>query len=287
MTAIVERLGQLGAAYRDPFTELDFAAADPSLPWLPLDLLSIGALPMATGMSEMEKRRFSQIEFARLCAAGLWLEGLLISRVTRQGFVAARTAETRVILQEVREETGHSLMFLEMIDRAGLSGIQLLGPTRLLTWVAHRLDPAEAEFWAMVYIGESVTNSFVQRALRLASDGAALCPLARQVMVLHHRDETRHIAAARAFLESRIAAMGPMRRRAFAATLGFLLGRFLTATLYPTAASLDALGFADPEGVADAVRACADRHRLARACSEPSLALIRRTGLAGGGRTAA
>ena len=283
MTTIVERLGRLGAAYRDPFAELDFAAADPSLPWLPLDILSVGALPMAAGMSEAERLRFSQIEFARLCAAGLWLEGLLISRVTRQGFVAARTAETRVILQEVREETGHSLMFLEMIDRAGLSGVELLGPTGLLTWVAHRLDPAGAEFWAMVYIGESVTNCFVQRALRSAADGAALCPLARQVMTLHHKDETRHIAAARAFLEARVAAMGSARRRAFAATLGFLLERFLGATLYPTAASLDALGIADADGVARDVRASPERRRLARACAEPSLALIRHTGLAGGG----
>jgi hypothetical protein len=280
MTAIIERLGQIGAHYRDPIVALDFSAADMSLPWLPYDLLSVGGLPIAGELSEAQRRRFSQIEFARLCAAGLWLEGLLISRLTRNGFIAARADETRVILQEVREESGHSLMFLEMIDRAGLAGVELLGPTRLLTWVAHRLDPAGAEFWAMVYIGESVTNTFVQRALRLAADGAPICRLARDVMALHHRDEACHIAAAHAFLKTRIATMGRARRRAFAVLLGFLLERFLTATLYPTGASLASLGIADPERIARTARACPARRRLAHACAEPSLALIRDAGLA-------
>jgi hypothetical protein len=280
MTAILERLGEHGAHYRDPLGTLDFSAADPSLPWLPYDLLSVRNLPAAVGLSDAQRHRFSQIEFARLCAAGLWLEGLLISRLTRDGFVAARADETRVILQEVREESGHSLMFLEMIDRAGLGGVKLLGPTRLLTWVAHHLDPAGAPFWAMVYIGESVTNTFVQRALRMAGDGAGICPLARAVMALHHRDESRHIAVARAFLRMRIAAMGGLGRRAFAAMLGFLLDQFLTATLYPTAASLACLGIADAARVAGAVRACPARQRLARDCAEPSLDLIRETGLA-------
>ena len=41
-----------------------------------------------------------------------------------------------------------------------------MGDTRLLTKVARRLDPRGAEFWAMVYIGESVTDNFALRALR-------------------------------------------------------------------------------------------------------------------------
>lgn len=279
MTAIIERLGRLGARYRDPLARLEFGAADPSRPWLPYELLSLSALPEQAQMTEVQRRRFSQIEFARLCAAGLWLEGLLISRVTRRGFVAARADEARVALQEVREEAGHGLMFIEMIDRAGLSGVELLGPTRLLTWIAHRLEPEQAEFWAMVYIGESVTNSFVARALRFAAEGAPLCPLARQVMELHHRDEARHIAAARAFLEARAAAMGSLRRRAFAATFRFLLARFLTATLYPTPASLAALGIPEPRRVAGAVRACPERRRLARACAAPALGFVAAAGL--------
>ena len=279
MSVSLERLGELGARYRDPFVELDFDAADASRPWLPFELLSLAALPVQRTLTESERLRLSRVEFSRLCAAGLWLEGLLISRVTARGFVGARANDVRVMLQEVREEAGHGLMFLEMIERAGLSGIELLGPTRLLTGVARRLDPRHAEFWAMVYIGESVTNNFAARALRPVPDAAPICPLAREVLALHHRDEARHIAAARTLLEARISAMGPLRRRAFAAAFNFLLARFLAATLYPTPGSLAAVGIREPQRMARAARACPVRRALSRACAAPALRLIARAGL--------
>lgn len=280
MSATLARLRRRAAHYRDPLAELDFGCADPARPWLPSELLSVAMLPQYAGMSEADRIRLSRVDFARLCAAGIWLEGLLMSRATARGFVGVPAEEACVVLQEVREEAGHGLMFLEMIERAGLSGVALLGPTRLLTWIARRLGPEDAEFWAMVYIGESVTNNFVARALRPTAPGAAICPLARRVMALHHRDEARHIAAARALLEARIARMGWLRRRTFAALLHFLLRRFLEATLYPTAASLEALGIPDAARVARSVRASPGRRDLAQACAGPALTFMVRTGLA-------
>ncbi len=278
MSAALDRLGD--APYRDPVAAIDWSAADPALPWLPPRMLSLAGLETQAEMSADTVVRFSRVEFARLCAAGLWLEGLLISRVTCGGFLAAPTDEARIMLREVREESGHSLMFLEMIDRAGLSGVALLGSTGLLTRIAHRLDAGDAEFWAMVYVGESVTDTFAVQALRHAKEaGAAICPVAHQVLSLHHRDEARHIAAAREFLEGRVAAMTPLRRRLFSATLRFLLGRVVRATLYPTAASLQALGLAQPERAARAARTCPERRRLARACAAPALRFMARSGL--------
>lgn len=139
MTALLRRLADHGSRYRDPLAVVDWSAADDTAPWLPAHLLSLAGLAVQREMSPEELVRLSRVEFARLCAAGLWLEGLLITRVTAAGFPATSAAETRVILQEVREETGHGLMFLEMIRRAGLEDVPLLGPTRLLSAVARRL----------------------------------------------------------------------------------------------------------------------------------------------------
>ncbi len=274
MTAPLRRLGALGAGYRDPMTAIDWDAADPERPWLPPETLSLAGQGLQRGMSPETLIRFSQIEFARLCAAGIWLEGLLISRVAKDGFLDTAPDEARVLLQEIREEAGHSLMFLEMIGRAGLAGVPLLGDTRLLTWVARRLDPAGPEFWAMVYIGESVTDQFAVRALRGAKD--EICPLARQVLALHHRDEARHMAAARALLTARVDRMSAPRRRVFTSTLRFLLRRFLKATLYPTTASLAALGLNRPQAAARAAAACPERGRLAAACAAPALKVVER-----------
>ncbi|MCC6533713.1 MAG: diiron oxygenase [Burkholderiales bacterium] len=281
MSTTLARIHRRAARYRDPLALLDFSVADPKLPWIPYELLSLAALPEYAAMSQAERVRLSRVDFARLCATGVWLEGLLMSRATARGFVGAPIDEACVMLQEVREEAGHSLMFLRMIERAGMSAVPLLGPTRLLTAFARRLAPDQAEFWAMVYLGESVTNTFAAKVLRAAAAGAALCPLARQVMALHHHDEAHHLAAARALLEARIAGLGALRRHAFAGLVRALLRRFLEATLYPTPASLRSLGVDDADALARRVRQSRERRALAEACAAPALAFLTRTGLLG------
>jgi len=279
MSDTLRRIAARGTEYSDPLAAIDWDAADLLRPWLPPALLSLAGLGHQADMPRETLNRFSRIEFARLCAAGLWLEGLLISRVTGRGFPADRPSEARVMLQEVREESGHGLMFLEMIDRAGLAGVPLLGPTRLLSAVAHRLGPDDAEFWAMVFVGETVTDQLALKAMAAPAD--SICPVARRVLSLHHRDEARHIAAARALLEGRLRAMSAARRRVFAGALRFLLERFLAATLYPTPASLAELEIDDPRTAALAARRCPERRALAEACARPALALLADHGLSG------
>ena len=280
MTDLLARIGDHAAEYRDPLAAVDWHAADPALPWLPRSLLSLNGLAEGEEMSSAAVTRFSRIEFARLCAAGMWLEGLLINRVSAGGFLDLRSDEARVALQEIREESGHSLMFLEMIQRAGVADVALLGDTGLLSWVARRLKPSGAEFWAMVYIGETVTDAFALRVLKAVRAGHAdICPVARQVLELHHRDEARHIAASRVFLSNRLERMTQPRHMMFARTLRFLLGRFLDATLFPTPASLAAAGFSEPSALAKRARACPDRRRLAAACARPALDLLAASGV--------
>jgi hypothetical protein len=275
MSKTLHHLAELGAEYRDPMAVIDWSTADDSRPWLPATVLSLAGLPEQAAMDEVSLNRFSRVEFARLCAAGLWLEGLLISRVMKDGCLTTLPQEARVMLQEVREEAGHSLMFVEMIDRAGLGGVPLLGDIGLLSWVAHRLHPESAEFWAMVYIGESVTDTFALKALR--AENGAICPLAREVLQFHHKDEARHIAAARALLKRRVGAMSAPRRWMFRATLKILLRRFLRATLYPTEASLRAMGIPDPTGVARAAATSAERQSFAQDCARSAMQFIERT----------
>ena len=280
MTQLLDRLAALGTPYRDPMAAIDWQASDDALPWLPLSMLSVDGLALRDRLTDETSLRLSRAEFSRLCVAGMWLESLLISRVTERGFVGARVDEARVMLQEVREESGHSLMFLEMVDRANLANVALLGDTRLLTWVAHRLNPDGPEFWSMVYIGETVTDTFATQALKaVRANGEAICPVARQVLDLHHRDEARHIAATRVFLANRMGQMNGPRRMIFARTLRFLLKRFLAAILYSTAESLSVSGVPDPHRTAAAIRACPARRRLAETCAAPALDLLKRGGL--------
>lgn len=275
MSTIFSRLAAAMSTYKDPMTEIDWTGGKDDLPWLPENMISLSGLPVWAGFEEEQKRRVSRVEFARLCAAGLWLEGLMIHRITHAGFVAAETLETQIVLQEVREETGHGLMFLKMIERAGMGGKHLLGPTWLLTSVAKRLDPKGAGFWAMVFIGETVTDIFALKAMKEADmEGREICPLARQVMQWHHADEARHIAAAKALLGEKIKAMSTFERYGFRLLTKLLIRRFLTATLFPSLESLVALDLPNAREVWRQAHRDPARLALARSCAEPAMKLI-------------
>jgi acetoin utilization protein AcuC len=272
MTSGLRQLAGLERRYTDPMAVIDWQRTDSGKPWLPPELLSLSGLAVQRDMTPEQIRRLSQVDFARLCAAGLWVEGLLMHRLTAAPTAQLPAKDARLLLQEVREEAGHGLMFLEMIDRAGLSGVGLLGDTRLLSWVARRLDPDSPEFWAMVYLGEAITDSFALKALKLG--GERICPLARDVLRFHHRDEARHMAAAKAFLKARCAGLSGYRRRRLKLMIQHMLPRFLTATLYPTEASLGVVGLPRPEAVLQDALACPRRRAMAETCAASALRTI-------------
>ena len=107
MNAALDRIAKHGRCYKDPITAIDWRSADAERPWLPRGLL-LGHESQVPIRAD-QFIALSRAEYARLCAAGLWLEGLLINRVTASGLLDVDTEEARVILQEIREETGHSL----------------------------------------------------------------------------------------------------------------------------------------------------------------------------------
>ena len=278
MNAILDRIAEHGRPYRDPLTAINWTQEDPALPWLPKSLL-LGP-DLQNSLDEKEFLKLSRAEFTRLCAAGLWLEGLLINRVTETGLLGIETTEARVMLQEVREETGHSLMFLEMIDRAAQGLSPRLEGTKILTAVAKKLRVDSAEFWAMAYIGETVTDTFAMKALKLSqSEHEPMCPVAEEVLAFHHREEARHIAAARQFLAGRMSGMSLQRRWIFSRTLQWLLELFLDATMYPSAESLERAGLSDPVGLARLLKNDPTRQSIAADCAMPAVSLLRRDGL--------
>ena len=75
MSTIFSRLAAAMSTYKDPMTEIDWTGGKDDLPWLPENMISLSGLPVWAGFEEEQKRRVSRVEFARLCAAGLWLEG--------------------------------------------------------------------------------------------------------------------------------------------------------------------------------------------------------------------
>ena len=117
---LLEQLSINSDPYHDPLARLDWAAFNCDDYWLPEDALSLYGLPEYQALSDAARRRLSQYEFIGFIQAGLWLEGIFIERLGRALKDSALAAEQAIYLHEIREEAGHSLMFLKLMERSGL-----------------------------------------------------------------------------------------------------------------------------------------------------------------------
>lgn len=141
--------------------------------------------------------------------------GLEFERILQRGLLEFTTrlgdgsVEFRYAYHEVIEEAQHSLMFYELIRRAGL---ETVGMTGIVRWGAERVPRLGRTFPELFFIhvlsGEAPID-YVQRS-ELADKGS-LHPLLRRVMQIHVTEEARHICFAKEYLRANVAALSPWR----------------------------------------------------------------------------
>lgn len=200
--ALLRQLSENSRRYRDPVAGIDWARLDDTGFWLPEPALSLYGLPEYGALSADVRRRLSQYEFINVMHAGLWLERVFMQRVSRRLTPELAPAVYEYFLHEMREEAGHSLMFLRAIEASGLTvPAGAWQPPRLADWLARWAPAGGALFWAATVIAEDVPDKFN----RYVRTGEGVHPVVREICTLHCIDEARHIAAARVQLEAALA----------------------------------------------------------------------------------
>jgi P-aminobenzoate N-oxygenase AurF len=273
-TALVERLEVASQRYRDPLREIDWNTLDPSRPWLPEHLVSLYGTVEYAGLSPEQKLRLSQAEFVSFTVIGLWLESFLLAAFTREALRQFRSdlLAYRYQLHELREEIGHSLMFLELMRRSGFAVPVPSGwradLASALSWV---ISPEKPLFWAGSFICEEVPNNFNRLVLADPSLPAAV----RGMVRLHVREETRHVAYARLRLIQDLPRLGRARRALYGPALRLGAGQFVRGCFYPSRQVYAAAGIADAAKAAAAARANPARAALVAQCLGPIRQFLR------------
>jgi len=114
--------------------------------------------------------------------------------------------EHEYLLHELREETGHSLMFLRAIEAGGLAlPVGSWREPRIASALGRFAPAGGGLFWLAMLIGEDVSDKF-NRYVRSQRD--EINPTVRQICTLHVVDEARHISFARCKLENALAGAG-------------------------------------------------------------------------------
>ena len=239
-TALLRQLSENSAPYRDPLAGINWSQLGAQGYWLPEAALSLYGLPGFDALAPAVRQRLSHYEFANVMHCGLWLEGVFLQRMSRRVRPAMPRAEHEYLLHELREEAGHSLMFLRAIEAGGLAIPEGSWGAPRATHALSRVAPASGGlFWLAMLIGEDVPDKF-NRYLRSQPDGVN--PAVRQICTLHVLDEARHISLAGHRLESALAGTGALRRKLLSGAARLLLRQLARAFYFPPACFYELAG---------------------------------------------
>ena len=182
----------------------------------------------------------------------------------------AGAPEFRYLHHEIIEESQHTLMFQEFVNRSGL-------PVRGMPWFLRRLAewfvvPLARVFPTLFFLfvlgGEDPVDHLQRRVL--SDGGTTLHPLVERIMRIHTTEEARHLSFARKYLQHTVPGLGRLRRLQLALLAPVVLGVMARLMLQPPGDLVRRFGVP-----ADVVRA-ANRSRAGRQLLQDSVGKTRR-----------
>lgn len=171
----------------------------------------------------------------------------------------------RYIHHEISEESQHSMMFQEFVNRTGLPvrgmpwSIRMLRP--LVMWCARRLPEL---FFIMVLGGEDPIDHIQRSQLK----GDNTHPLAEKIMRIHVTEEARHLSFARHTMKVLAPRMSRVRRHIVALAAPVVLGIMVRLMVIPQADLVKHCGV-PADVLAASVRSRAGRELLTDAVAKP------------------
>jgi hypothetical protein len=173
--------------------------------------------------------------------------------------------EFRYIHHENAEESQHTMMFQEVINR---SGLDVKGMPRRMKVASHgvvvlsRLFPQL--FFLFVLGGEDPVDHLQRSQLRSGESH----PVIERIMRIHVTEEARHISFARQYLKRTVPELGFLRRHAMAMIAPLLFGTMARLMVFPPASLTRAYGM-PRSTVRKALRSAESRKLLADSVSKP------------------
>lgn len=276
-TSLLQQLNINSDPYHDPLSQLDWTALDTAGYWLPQSAISLHGIPEFDALPELTRQRLSHYEFIGFIQAGIWLEGMFLERLGKTLKKTGSLAEYAYQLHEIREEAGHSLMFLRLMEKSGLHlPARWLYRPRFADLMGRHAPANSTLFWLAVVIGEEVPDR-LNRHVRHHID-EPVNPLIRQMCTLHIVDEARHIAHARNALDRSLADCRRLEKILLNPLINLLLKQFVRTFYLPKAEVYELAGLTPGKRWRDLARANPVRRAFIGQCINPTLNLLQRHG---------
>lgn len=201
----------------DPFVDIDWDSYDtsPENPaWVLPPEHEMGAHPWYQALPEDRQRDIGRAYMAQVAKVGLEFENLLIRGLMQYVYdLPNGHPEFRYVTHEATEETHHTQMFQEFVNRCAYDAPGMQEWTK--TFIMQNLIPSFSrifpEFFFILVLGGEEPIDHMQKVYLRAGEGK-IHPLMRRIMQIHVAEEARHISFAHAKLTEDAPGMGTIRR---------------------------------------------------------------------------
>ncbi len=174
---------------------------------------------------------------ANVTKVGLQFENILIRGLMEYVMgLPNGSPEYRYITHEATEETHHTQMFQEFVNR---TGVDVPGGPRYFRAVAPFLPlaarPLSIVFFMGVLAGEEPIDHLQKAILRtgVGPDEAGMHPLLQRIMQIHVAEEARHISFAHEYLKRNVPKVGPVRKAVLSLVLPVVMRVLGDAIMVP------------------------------------------------------
>jgi len=173
--------------------------------------------------------------WAACMKTGWHFENLLQRGLLRHAFALPNGApEFRYLHHEIIEESQHTLMFQEFVNRSGLPVRGMPYALRKLAeWVVVPLSRMFPTLFFLFVLGGEDPVDHLQRNV-LGDPDTELHPLVERIMRIHTTEEARHLSFARHYLHRTVPQLGMLRRTELALVAPLVLGIMARLMLWPT-----------------------------------------------------
>jgi hypothetical protein len=218
--SILDKLSEMSVRKaHDPFLDVPWSASESALeagdPRLCLDPRQpLAQTPWHQQLDPARRAAFGAAWQAQTLKFGIGFEavlsrGLLLFAQT----LGNRSPDFRYVMHEVIEESRHSQMFQELIDRIGEDPTPVSAVARFFD---DRIVASARHFPELFFLAVLGGEIFIDRQNRdeLRRPRHEVHPLIRRVMQIHVTEEARHVCFAENYLREHLPRLGPKKRAA-------------------------------------------------------------------------
>lgn len=201
-------------------------------------------------LPDADQIRIGLLRQANIAKTGVHVESLLMRGLLQYSVsIPNGSPEFRFCTHEVTEETHHSQMFQEFVNRAG---VDVPGAPWWLRGLGHLFPNTTLFFPELFFLGVLVGEEPLDHVQKMVlRSGAELHPLMERILQIHVAEEARHISFAHEFLRERVPHLDPIRRAAISIAFPVLSRMLAEVVAVPSREFIRAAGI--PKHVVDEV----------------------------------